>query len=124
MAYPAETVLAEKMETILSRGVSTTRIRDFYDVYELWRVRLSHVDAKTLGAALAETCSKRNSVSSMQNRTQTLESIRADEGLLRQWEQYASKHSYISAIRFPDAIDAVETVSNVVAPYFFEHLKQ
>lgn len=124
MAYPVETVLAEKMETILSRGVSTTRIRDFYDVYEFWRVRFTHVDAKTLGAALAETCSKRNSVSSMQKRAQTLESIRADEGLLRQWEQYASKHSYTSAIRFPDAIDAVETVSNVVAPYFFEHLKQ
>ena len=35
MGYNVETVLAEKIETILSRGITNTRSRDFYDVYIL-----------------------------------------------------------------------------------------
>ncbi|XCB29265.1 nucleotidyl transferase AbiEii/AbiGii toxin family protein [Arcanobacterium hippocoleae] len=39
MAYPIETVLAEKLETVLSRGIANTRPRDFYDIYMLWQTK-------------------------------------------------------------------------------------
>ena len=32
-AYNLETVLAEKLETVISRNVTNTRMRDFYDIY-------------------------------------------------------------------------------------------
>ena len=59
-AYPLETVLAEKMETILSRGVLNTRLRDFYDLYILQQTE-KRIDRNTLSAALAATCRKRES---------------------------------------------------------------
>lgn len=111
MAYPLETVLAEKGETILSRSVANTRIRDFYDVYELWRLKSDKVDAGTLGAALFATCEKRNSVAVMGSRAKLLAEMRCDDGLRRQWDRYAEKHSYARGIRFDETLEAVDEVS-------------
>ena len=83
MAYPLETVLAEKLETILSRNVATTRIRDFYDIYELWWVKRELVDSVALGAALVATCEKRNSLGVIGRCRQAIEAMRIDLGLNR-----------------------------------------
>lgn len=107
MAYPIETVLAEKLETVLARNVATTRIRDFYDVYELWHVKYSQIDRATLTAALAATCERRKSVGVIERRVAIIEAMRADLGLIRQWKTYASKHSYAQDITFEEAFDAV-----------------
>lgn len=72
LAYPLETVLAEKLETVLSRGTDNTRIRDFYDLYELWHVKKSRCDKKVLGRALAATCNKRNSTTTMEKEREPL----------------------------------------------------
>ena len=90
MAYPLETVLAEKVETVLTRNVATTRIRDFYDVFELWRVKGSQVDVETLGAALKATCEKRNSTAAVSGRSVAIAAMHGDEGLVRQWATYGS----------------------------------
>lgn len=108
MAYPLETVLAEKLETVLSRNVATTRIRDFYDIYELWHVKGKLCDQAMLGKALAATCDRRNSAVAVTGREPIVEKMRSDQGLLRQWELYASKHSYAEGIDFIDALHAVE----------------
>lgn len=118
MAYPIETVLAEKLETVLSRNVATTRIRDFYDVYELWRVKGGSCDASTLGAALAATCEKRNSIDAAMRRSSIVGEMRVDENLLRQWETYASKHSYAAGIPFENALDAVEEAADAAVRSF------
>lgn len=103
MAYPIETVLAEKLETVLARNVATTRIRDLYDVYELWHVKCSQIDRATLGA----TCERRKSVGVIERRASIIEAMRADLGLIRQWKMYASKHSYAQDIAFEETLDAV-----------------
>ena len=110
MAYPMETVLAEKIETILARNVATTRIRDFYDVYELWRVKGAAIDRCVLGEALAATCKKRNSLGAVERRKETLDAMRADDGLRRQWETYASKHSYASYLSLDEPLDMLQEV--------------
>lgn len=115
MAYPLETVLAEKVETVLARNVATTRIRDFYDVFELWRVKGGQVDAETLGAALRATCAKRNSAAAIGGRGDAIAAMRGDDGLARQWVVYASKHSYAQGITFGETLDAVEEVARVAA---------
>lgn len=108
MAYPLETVLAEKIETVLTRNVATTRIRDFYDVYELWHVKQDVLDWPTLSEALAATCNKRNSLGALKKYEETIQVMRNDEPLKRQWGAYAMKHSYAADVLFSETLDAVE----------------
>ena len=117
MAYPLETVLAEKIETVLARNVATTRIRDFYDIYELWRVRGSAVSGRTLAQALAATCEKRNSWGAVESREDVIDAMRADDGLGRQWRTYASKHSYAAGLSFEEALDALQEVMGSIASF-------
>lgn len=46
MAYPLETILAEKYETIIRRNITTTRMRDFYDLYTLYKLKKDEIDYK------------------------------------------------------------------------------
>ncbi len=115
MAYPLETVLAEKIETVLARNVATTRIRDFYDVYELWNVRGRTVHSCTLAQALAATCEKRNSWEAVQNSGKVINAMREDAGLERQWRTYASKHSYAAGLTFEEMLDALQEVMKSIA---------
>ena len=117
MAYPLETVLAEKIETVLARNVATTRIRDFYDIYELWRVRGHAVHTRTLAQALAATCEKRNSWEAVERREEIIDAMRADDGLRRQWQTYASKHSYAAGLSFAETLDSVRDVIESIAPF-------
>ena len=61
LSYPIETVIAEKIETILSRGIATTRPRDYYDVYILLKTQINMFDVLTIKQALENTMRKRAS---------------------------------------------------------------
>ena len=62
MAYTIETILAEKYETIIRRGATTTRARDFYDLYTLYRTRKSEIRPQVLKDAVLHTAEKRESL--------------------------------------------------------------
>jgi len=62
LTYPLETVLAEKLESILSLGIATTRPRDFYDVHALLKMKFKYINIQTLKEAIENTKSKRKSV--------------------------------------------------------------
>ena len=61
MAYPLETILAEKYETIIRRNLTTTRMRDFYDLYTLYKLKKDDIDYKILREAIERTSNKRES---------------------------------------------------------------
>ena len=117
MAYPLETVLAEKIETVLARNVATTRIRDFYDIYELWRVRGCVVHGRTLAQALVATCEKRNTWEAVERREEIIDVMRADDGLCRQWRTYVSKHSYAAGLSFAETLDSLQEIMESIAPF-------
>lgn len=98
MAYPLETVLAEKLETVISRGIANTRPRDFYDVHVLWKLRGAGCDMTTLHSALAATCEKRGSSRRMARWTQVLDEAEADGQMLALWDKYARRNPYVSGI--------------------------
>lgn len=98
MAYPLETVLAEKLETVVSRGVANTRPRDFYDIHVLWRLRGAECDMGTLRAALGATCEKRGSSSRMARWRQVLDEIETDGQMLALWDKYARRNPYASGV--------------------------
>ncbi len=114
-AYPLETVLAEKIETVLVRSVATTRIRDFYDIYELWRVKRGAVDVGVLREALAATCKRRNSSGSVERCDESICAMRADVGLGRQWDTYVSKHSYAAEVSFLETLDTLQEIMRAMA---------
>src|SRR4030067_82589 len=88
-AYNVETILAEKIETILRRSVLNTRPRDFYDVYILLQTQQQRINWKTLSAALNATCEKRLSLAALQNKDAIIENIQSDATMRRRWERYS-----------------------------------
>jgi predicted nucleotidyltransferase component of viral defense system len=65
--YPLETILAEKIETILRRNITTTRARDFYDVYMLYKIKRTEISWDTLSLALANTSRLRDSIEELKD---------------------------------------------------------
>ena len=113
-AYPLETVLAEKIETVLARNVATTRMRDFYDIYELWRVKRKTVDVDVLQEALVATCEKRNSWGAIERCAENIRAMREDAGLDRQWDTYVSKHSYAAGVSLLDTLDSLQEIMGTI----------
>lgn len=104
LAYNVETLLAEKIETIVSRGTQNTRMRDFYDVYMLEKA--GHYDVATLGKALRATALHRRSTRQM-DRCETIVSELRDSKLMHvRWRDYRHDNRYAAGIDFSDACDA------------------
>lgn len=61
LAYNLETILAEKLETVISRGDHNTRLRDYYDIYILAKLQYSNIEFNSLKKALNATVDKRGS---------------------------------------------------------------
>ena len=79
--YNVETLLAEKIQTILAKGIANTRLRDFYDVYEIMKICAVRVDKVTLSQAFGATCKKRETVFSKQEMIELLTMIEKDAGM-------------------------------------------
>ena len=106
-AYNLETVLAEKVETILRRGTGNTRARDFYDVYLLTKTQSGKLDKALFREALAATIAHRESPIILTKHRETLQAILSDEGMLARWRRYARMYSYARGIEFRKIIDVL-----------------
>jgi Domain of unknown function (DUF1814). len=107
LAYNLETVLAEKFETIISRGILNTRARDFYDVYILTTLQEKNINKTDFKNAFASTAAKRESLGKIDNSLSILEEIKEDKALQDIWKAYAKKFEYAGDIPFKDTIAAL-----------------
>lgn len=106
-SYPVETVLAEKLETIVTRGVFNTRPRDYYDVYML--TKSVDYDLPTLKRALIATAEHRKTKGVVtQEYAQRLDVIERNELVQSQWVKYCRMFSYAKGIPFKDVFAAVK----------------
>jgi len=105
-SYNLETILAEKLQTVLARGVLNTRMRDFYDVHELSRLYAEAIDAPTLRAAFQATCRKRGTERLLEEGTTILDGIASNPSLQRLWESYQKKFSYAADLSYADIIES------------------
>jgi predicted nucleotidyltransferase component of viral defense system len=105
LAYPLETVLAEKMETMITRGTANTRLRDFYDVYALIETQEEKLHTDLLQKALLSTAVKRGSEKLLADGDIILMEIFSSISMRRLWTQYQKNYSYASTITW----EAVET---------------
>lgn len=107
LAYNLETVLAEKVESIISRGVANTRMRDFYDIYILTKLQSENIDRDLFKKALTATSKNRSSENQISNTENILIDIKESEKLKSLWKNYIVKNSYAQDISWDSVIDAV-----------------
>lgn len=109
-SYNLETVLAEKLETIIVRGELNTRSRDFYDVYILSKLKDNQIDYHILSQAVIGTGEKRNSLSAIADYMISLQHIRTSDEQHRLWDKYQRTYSYAAGIALEDCLDEVEAM--------------
>ncbi|MBO4547472.1 MAG: nucleotidyl transferase AbiEii/AbiGii toxin family protein [Treponema sp.] len=111
-SYPIETILAEKLETIISRGVLNTRPRDFYDIYIL--TKTVSFNAKTLSNALAATSEHRGTSDLLKNETESrIAAIESSDALNDLWKKYQKKFPYAKDIAFEDTVKAAKKLLGI-----------
>ena len=106
-AYNLETVLAEKMETILLRSTLNIRARDFYDVYLLVGTQGESLDRALFREALIATIAHRESPVLLAKSAETLQAILADNAMQARWQRYAQKYAYARGVEFSNIIQVV-----------------
>ena len=106
--YNIETVMAEKVETILSRGVFTTRPRDFYDVYILGTTQ--KYDKEVFKEALKATSLHRGSAEKIADVNGIIEQISSSVDLRNMWMKYQKKFTYAEDISFDNIVSIIENL--------------
>ena len=114
-AYSLETILAEKIETVLSRSIANTRPRDFYDIHILYHLRKDELDMAILHQALLHTTEKRNSQHILNNYSEIIHMIRNSNQLREHWEKYRKEFEYARDISFDDTCDSLEAIMKQIA---------
>lgn len=112
LAYNLATILAEKLETVISRGDQNTRPRDYYDIFILTKLQAENIDLKNLALALRETARKRGSETIVRQYRESMEAVRNSEAMNRQWSNYRKDFDYATNIEFLEACDVVARVMN------------
>ncbi|MDQ2087913.1 nucleotidyl transferase AbiEii/AbiGii toxin family protein [Herbivorax sp. ANBcel31] len=107
--YNIETVMAEKIETILSRGIFTTRPRDFYDVYILGTTQ--KFDEKVLRAALKATAEHRGSLEKISDVNAIIEQISKSDDLKQIWRKYQKKFAYAKDVSYEGIIKILKDLT-------------
>lgn len=107
LAYNIETILAEKLETVVSRGDQNTRPRDFYDIYILKKLRNKNIDYDKLKIATEETAKKRGTWAILKSYEEIIKDCELSEDMENQWKKYQSSFEYARDIEFIQTCDAV-----------------
>jgi predicted nucleotidyltransferase component of viral defense system len=103
-AYNIETILAEKVETILRRSVLNTRPRDYYDVYIIMKTQHRAINKNLFRTALNATAKKRTSLAALKDQDKILQSIQADTTMRQRWERYCKENYYANGIEFDEVL--------------------
>jgi hypothetical protein len=109
MAYNLETVLAEKYETIITRGTANSRMRDFYDIYILTATQ--HYDPDTFRDALLKTIEIRETAEQMSDTLNTIHTIANSAAMIDLWHRYQRKYFYATEISWEMVINAVKVLA-------------
>ena len=106
-SYNLETILAEKLQTVLARGILNTRMRDFYDIRILLDTYEDKVNKAVLKDAFAATCKKRGTDHLQEQAEEIIKIIEANEQLQVLWRAYEKKYSYVADIDYASVISGV-----------------
>ena len=113
-AYNLETILAEKLETLMVRGEANTRMRDFYDIHVLIQQDIETVDRETLKAAFYATCKNRGSTEQIGTINDVISKIASDETMKQQWDNYRKTNYYVGTLEWDDVIESTRILRAMI----------
>ena len=113
-AYNLETLLAEKLETIMVRAEANTRMRDFYDIHVLLKQDTVTIDRGTMKSAFYATCKRRESTEQIVTIDDVINKIADDEVMKQQWKNYQKTNYYVGALEWDDVIESTRTLKTMV----------
>ncbi len=114
LAYNLPTILAEKLETVITRGDQNTRPRDYYDIFILTKLKSGNVELATLKDALRETTEKRGSGEVIKHYKEIMQVVRNSPVMNRQWGDYRKDFDYAAGIEFKETCDAVISIMDKI----------
>ena len=109
-SYNIETILAEKIETVLRRGVFNSRMKDFYDIYYFLTKLRKEIDINILKEAVNHTFTKRNSFEYLNDYEQIIDSIIGNERLEKLWNIYSNKYKYANGININEILNLLKDI--------------
>ena len=113
-SYNLETVIAEKFESIIKRGVLGTRIRDFYDIYMLLNTKTKNIDFNTLKDAIYSTAKHRNTINIIKDWSKIIEQLNNSDIMKNQWARYQKNNFYAKEIKYDDLIECLKQVGTLL----------
>lgn len=114
LAYNLETVLAEKLETLLARGTANTRMRDYYDIFVLTNTQEHNIDNATLKEAFVNTSAKRGSIGLLSDVHLILKEVAESTVLIDRWKNYQRKFDYAADVLWADVMESVSCLVDIV----------
>ena len=114
MTYNYETIIAEKFESIISRNIDNTRMKDYYDLYMFVNLKWNDINKETLRKAIINTSKARETLDYIDNASKYIELISDDSRLKSLWNSYQNNYEYAKDIEFVDTINAIKVISEAV----------
>lgn len=113
--YNIETLLAEKLETIMSRGETNTRMRDFYDIHAIFENNNIQINNDDLKAAFAATCRKRDTYDMINDIDNVFSELQNSEIMESMWMNYMLKNQYVGNLSWNDVLNTINQLTNIAA---------
>lgn len=117
MSYNIETLLAEKLETVVSRGIENTRMRDFYDIHIL--MQTVDIDLEVLKSAFNATVSKRGSEENLRFADKTFEALKSNSNLITNWSNYCKSSWFIDELSWNTVLESAYELYMKICPGIF-----
>ena len=118
MSYTLETILAEKFQTIVTRGLLNTRLKDFYDVYILINTKIDDLNRSNLIKAIKNTFKRRETNFDLEQFNEVINDLSNDNNMNDLWNEYISKNSYAKNVKFEDTINALKEIIEILESEF------
>ncbi len=116
MTYNYETIIAEKFESIISRNIDNTRMKDYYDLYMFVHLKWDDINKDTLRKAIFNTSKARETIDYINNANKYIELISDDSRLKALWNSYQNNYEYVKDINFVDVINAIKIINAMIVP--------
>lgn len=113
-SYNFETILSEKLETVLKRGTNNSRCKDFYDLFIIQKSKWDEINPSILKEAFIRTCFHRNNEITKNEALSILSDLETSSAMKTRWIAYQRKNNFAKEINFEDTLDSVASIINIV----------
>lgn len=112
-SYNLETILAEKIETILSKLEASSRMKDYYDIYLIHRFKFNKINKTKFRGTVEKTFEKREFNADL---IASLNVVKDSKILRDKWVSYSRKNSYARNLEFDETIKCLEDFMKILIP--------